>query len=152
MAQMPGHLAQAAQAARMHCPASLAIRSPRAVPGVLVSSRVTAPRSRSRHLRFCPADAATSADTANSPASYAVTMFILPARESEADHGDKIGRSARPLVVKDSRYTHERRLKNHGKRASMAQLFYLGLIPTTETLFSDHTSQISHLTVQRACS
>jgi hypothetical protein len=130
MAQMPGHLAQAAQAARMHCPASLAIRSPRAVPGVLVSSRVTAPRSRSRHLRFCPADAATSADTANSPASYAVTMLSLPIRGSEAGDGDRIGRAAHPSIEQGVLCTHEPGVKFHAYRAPAGQL-NLSLIPTT---------------------
>lgn len=80
MAQMPGQRPQATHADRMQFAASLESRSPRAVMGAPVSNLSTAVRKRSRHFRFCPADAAIKAETASNPASCTTTIAKLHLR------------------------------------------------------------------------
>ena len=92
----------------MHCAASRATCLPRVVPGAWVSRRSIAPRSLSRHFRFCPAEAATIAETASNPASCTTTISASPVCDRKAALGDKSGRSAPlPEVVKLADCTRE---------------------------------------------
>lgn len=120
---MPGHRPHAAHAVRKHPAASKAILSPRRVPGASFSSLSAAARMFSRHLRLCSAETATSAATANIPASCKTTIASLHPTGSEALGAVKSGRASNhPSVVKLAGYTRKRAVSRHGKSAAPVRL------------------------------